>query len=196
MTSSSGLPFSSWISSPGFRPIRSATDPGSTDSTRSFWPFSPRWAGASRYSCTAFFTYAEAENCFFVLLIGGPLTQGAHEIVDAGERCHESRHVKKNVQLGHNDVFPVEEQNRENRQDLHESAGLAVGRRREDAPAEHQDHDGRDEKDEDVPEDDEDHEPSRNDVHEFHLREREKDDRRNHQKLVGERVENRADGGF
>src|SRR6516165_12388717 len=108
--------------------MRSATDPESTDSTRSFWPSSPRCAGASRYSCTAFFTYAEAENCFFVLLIRVPLTQGAHEIVDAGERRHQSRHIEKDVQLGPGDVLPVEEENREDGQDLHEGGGLAVRR--------------------------------------------------------------------
>src|SRR6266849_1383985 len=102
MTSSSGLPLSSWISSPAFRPIRSASEPGSTATTRSTCSPAPRCGGASRYSCTALRTYADAENCFLVLLIGLPLTQTTHEIVQAGKHRHQPGRVKKDVQFRHN----------------------------------------------------------------------------------------------
>src|SRR5215471_14779863 len=151
MTSSSGFPFSSWISSPAFKPIRSASDPGSTASTRRRCPSSPRCAGASRYSCTALWTYAEAENCFFVtLVIRIPLTQAAGEIVQTGERGHETRHIEKNIQFGHDNVAPVDVQHREDGQDLHHGAGLAVWRRLEYAPADHENHNQRYQENEDV----------------------------------------------
>src|SRR5258708_40044401 len=98
ITSSSGLPFNSRISSPGTSPTRSAREPCSTDRTRSFCVSESRCAAASRYSCTALRTYAEEENCFLVLLIQMPLTQAANEVVTAGECRHQSRRIEKDVQ--------------------------------------------------------------------------------------------------
>src|SRR5262249_14533942 len=143
ITSSSGSPFNSCISSPRFSPIRSATDPGSTASTRSFWPSAPLCAGALRYSWTAFLTYADAENCFLVLLIGRPFSKATNKVVQAGECGHQAGHIKKDIELGHTDMPPVDIEHREHSEHLHRCAGFSVRRRRESAPADHENDDGR-----------------------------------------------------
>src|SRR6266700_489568 len=104
--------------------MRSATDPGSTASTLSACVSPPRCAGASRYSCTALRTYADAENCF--LFIEMPLAQAASEIVQAGENRHDSGHVKEDVQLRHGQMPPVHVQNRNHGGHLHHCARLSV----------------------------------------------------------------------
>src|SRR5712671_8092094 len=125
MTSRSGLPFNSWISSPGLSPILSATEPFSTANTRSFCVESLRCAGASRYSCTALRTYADAENCFLVLLIPLPLAQSTSEVMQTGKCRHQAGHIENDVQFRNGHVLPIGVEHGQNGEHLHHSAGLS-----------------------------------------------------------------------